>query len=446
MSQPERHPDLMSFLKKPLFATALLLGLAVSARAEWPSFRGPFANGHVAASGDTKTIGLPLQWSDTNNVKWKIEIPDRGWSTPAVMGGQVWLTTAPLDGHDFFVLCVDADTGKILFNEKVFHCDNPESLYNAAGVNCYATPSPVIEPGRVYVHFGTYGTACIDTKSFKVLWERKDLPCRHYRGPASSPFLFEDLLILTMDGVDLQYLVALDKQTGKNVWKTNRSVAWNDEDDTSQMVRDGDRRKAHSTPVLITVNGKPQLLSSGAKASYAYDPRTGKELWRVRYPNAWSAAPMPLYEDGLVFFCTGLGKTEMLAVRADGQGDVTDTHIVWRSDSLVAQTASPILVDGLLYMVNDGGMVTCREPKTGKEVWRSAIGGKYASSPIYADGRIYFSNQQGKTTVIKPGRTFEALGTNLLSGGFMASPAVAGKALYLRTKTSLARVEELGAK
>jgi outer membrane protein assembly factor BamB len=246
-----------------------------------------------------------------------------------------------------------------------------------------------------------------------------------------------------MDGVDVQYLVALDKKTGQNVWKTNRSVEWNDQDDTSQMVRDGDRHKAHSTPVLINVNGKSQLLSGGAKAAYAYDPRTGKELWRVRYPAAWSAAPMPLYQDGIAFFISGFGKTEMLAVRVNGEGDVTDTHIVWRTESLVAKTASPILVAGLLYMVTDDGVVSCREPKTGEQLWRGSIGGKYAASPIYGDGRLYFSNQQGKTTVLKPGRTMEILGTNTLSGGFMASPAVSGKALYLRTKTHLARIEAM---
>jgi outer membrane protein assembly factor BamB len=429
------------FLSFPLLALAGMVLCQPGARADWPSFRGPLGDGHVALPGDSSTTGLPLQWSDTNNVKWKVEIPFCGWSTPAVMGGQVWLTTATLEGNDFYAICVDAETGKILFNERVFYCEKPESLYNAAGANSYATPSPVIEPGRVYVHFGTYGTACLDTKAFKVLWERKDLPCRHYRGPASSPFLYGELLILTMDGVDLQYLIALDKKTGRTVWKTNRSVAWNDGDDPTPMIREGDRRKAHSTPVLITVNGEPQLLSAGAKAAYAYDPRTGKELWRVHH-DAWSAAPMPLYHDGLVFFISGMGKTQLLAVRPDGQGDVTDTHIAWRTDSMVARTASPILADGLFYMVSDDGMVTCLEPKTGEQVWRRSIGGKYASSPIYADGRLYFCSKQGKTTVIKPGRDLEVLATNELAGGFMASPAVSGRALYLRTKTHLARVEE----
>ena len=195
---------------------------------------------------------------------------------------------------------------QIRFNEKVFHSDNPEPLGNGASMNCYATPSPVIEPGRVYVHFGRFGTACLDTGTGKVLWQRTDIQCRHYRGPSSSLIMFENLLILTMDGVDVQYLIALDKKTGETVWKANRSVAWNDENDPGPMAREGDRRKAHSTPLIVTAAGKPLMLSAGAKAAYGYDPRTGRELWRVRY-NDWSAAPLPLYGDGLAYFVTGLG-------------------------------------------------------------------------------------------------------------------------------------------
>lgn len=195
------------------------------------------------------------------------------------MGGQVWLTTATEDGHDFFAIGVDAESGKILFNEKVFHCDTPEPLGNGASMNCYATPSPVIEPGRVYVHFGRFGTACLDTTTGKVIWKRDDLVCRHYRGPSSSLIRFENLLILTMDGVDVQYHAALDKHTGKTVWKTDRSVAWNDENVPGPMAKDGDLRKAHSTPLIVTAAGRLQMLSAGAKAAYAYDPRSGRELW-----------------------------------------------------------------------------------------------------------------------------------------------------------------------
>ncbi len=235
------------------------------------------------------------------------------------MGGQVWLTTATEDGHDCFAICVDAETGKVRFNEKVFHTDNPEPLGNGASMNCYATPSPFIEPGRVYVHFGSAGTACLETGTGKVLWKRNDLPCRHYRGPSSSLISFENLLILTMDGADLQYHVALDKQSGATVWKTNRSVAWNDENVPGQMAKDGDLRKAHSTPLIVTADGKPQMFSAGAKAAYGYDPRTGKELWKVQYAD-WSVAPRPIYDQGLVFLVTGLTKKELWAIKADGQG------------------------------------------------------------------------------------------------------------------------------
>ncbi len=417
----------------------LLLGsLWPMAQADWPEFRGPWSDGHVAGPGDSKPIGLPLNWSETQNVKWKTEIPFRGWSTPVVMGGQVWLTTATEDGHDFLVFCLDAETGKVRLNQKLFHCDNPEPLGNT--VNGYATPTAAIEKGRVYVHFGCYGTACIESGTGKALWQRQDLPCRHYRGPSSSLILFENLLILTMDGADVQYHAALDKQTGKTVWKTSRSVKFNDAEGFQKFAKDGDLRKAHSTPLIVSVNGQPQMFSPGAKAAYAYDPRTGRELWMVRH-GCWSAAPRPLFSQDMALFVTGSGTTELWAVRLGGQGDVTDSHVAWKFGNSVPRTASPVIVDNLLYMVSDDSVVTCLEVATGKEVWRERIGGKYAASPIYADGRLYFFNQQGKTTVLKPGRTFEALATSTLDIGCMASPAVSGKALFLRTKTHLYRIE-----
>src|ERR1017187_3965319 len=364
-----------------LLALVLLALGGPAARADWPEFRGPWGDGRASAPGDAKLLGLPLHWSETNNIKWKTEIPYRGWSTPVVMGGQVWLTTATDDGHDFFAICVDADSGKIRFNEKVFHSDNPEPLGNGASMNCYATPSPVIEPGRVYVHFGSFGTACLDTRTGKALWKRDDLRCRHYRGPSSSLISFENLLILTFDGADLQYLAALDK-------------------------------------------------------------RTGKELWRVQHPD-YSVAPRPLFDNGTAFIVTGNSKRELWAVRTDGQGDVTDTKVAWKFATHVGKYASPLLVDGLIYTAAEENYVTCIEAATGQMVWTERVGGKFAASPIYADGRLYFFDQKGTTTVLKPGRTLEVLATNTLANGFMASPAVDGKAFILRTKTHLYRVESM---
>jgi len=436
--QVPQHPLRRTRPPLALFTLILFLAALPHARADWPGFRGPWGDGHADAPG-AKPRGLPLHWSETNNLRWKTEIPFRGWSTPVICGGQVWVTTATEDGHDFYALGLDAESGKVLFNEKLFHCDQPEPLGN--NVNGYATPSPAIEPGRVYVHFGSYGTACLDTRTARVIWKRDDLPCRHFRGPASSVLLFENLLIVTMDGADVQYQTALDKLTGKTVWKTDRSTKFNDAEGFQGFAKEGDLRKAHSTPLIAVVDGIPQLFIAGAKAAYAYNARTGKELWQVRYI-AWSAAPVAVYGNGLVYLSTGLGKSELWAVRTGGEGDVTDSRVAWKVEPSAPKTASPILVNGLLYMLSDDGAVTCLDASTGERVWRERIGGTFAASPIYADGRLYFFNQRGGGTVLKPGRAYEGLATNTLATGMMASPAVEGRALYLRTKTHLYRVEE----
>jgi outer membrane protein assembly factor BamB len=312
-------------------------------------------------------------------------------------------------------------------------------------VNCYASPSPVIEPGRVYVSFGSYGTACLDTITRKTVWQRNDLPCRHYRGPGSSPILFENLLILTMDGADVQYLTALDKTSGQTVWKTNRTTAWNDLNAEGQPKSEGDLRKAFSTPLVVDVQGEPMLISSGSKTIYGYDPRTGRECWKI-FHGSHTAASRPIFAQGLIMFVTGQGKPELWAVRADGRGDVTRSHVAWKAATKsVSRIASPLAVGQLVFMVSDDGVVNCLEIATGRELWKKRIGGHYAASPIYADGRLYFCNQEGTFTVIKPGRTFELLAVNKLEDGCMASPAVAGKALFLRTKTHLYRIEAPGA-
>ena len=348
------------------------------------------------------------------------------------------MTTATLKGHDFFVICVDANSGVICLNEMLFHTDNPEPLGNP--LNSYASPSPVIESGRVYVHFGSYGTACLDTKTFELLWKRSDLPCRHFRGPGSSLILFKDLLILTMDGVDVQYLVALDKATGRTVWKTDRTAEWNDLDTDGKPRGEGDLRKAYSTPLLIDVNGNKQMITVGAKAVYGYDPADGRELWKV-HTRGFSGASRPVYGNGIAYMISGFGKTELLAVRVDGSGDVTDTNIVWKTGTAVPRTTSPLLIDDLLFTINDTGTTTCLEALTGKQVWSQRIAGDYASSLLYADGHIYCFNRDGRTTVFRAARKYEILATNTLDSGFMASAAVSGKALFLRTKTHLYRIE-----
>ncbi len=411
----------------------LSISLSVAAQENWPQFRGPSGNGHADGSG------LPLKWNEETNVKWKSAIHGKGWSSPVVWAKQIWLTTATEDGKKLSVLCLDRDSGRVLLDKKLFDVAKPQFCHR---FNSYASPTPVIEMGRVYITFGSPGIACIDTKTLKTLWTRRDFVCNHFRGAGSSPILFGDLLINHHDGADLQYAFALNKRNGRTVWNTKRSVDYKDLGPDGKPKADGDWRKAYATPHIATLNGRPVLISSSAKAHYAYEPATGRELWRVEELGQHSTGARPVLGQGLIFISTGYSKSQIMAVRHGGKGVVTDTHIAWRyARSAVPEKPSMLLVGDLLYMVDDkGGIVTCLEARTGKEVWSERIGGNYSASPIYADGRLYFCSEEGKTTVLAPGRTFKKLAENKLDEGFMASPAVAGKAFFLRTKTHLYRI------
>lgn len=421
-------------LPKLAWATELNEPPLEASEVHWPAFRGPHANGHALDAKDA-----PLHWSETEGIVWKTEIPYIGWSSPTIMGDQIWLTTATKDGSDFYAIQVDANTGEIEYNESIFQAEDPEPLGNA--VNGYASPSPALEPGRVYLHFGTYGTACLDTDTKEILWKREDINIRHLRGPGASPILFEDLLILNMDGIDFQYQTALYKDTGKTAWITNRTAIWNDFDRNGIIIREGDKRKSFSTPIIVEANGAPLLISPGSFAVYGYDPRNGREIFKARH-NSYTPQVRPAFLNGVVYGTTGFEPTEFMAVRVDGKGDVTDTHILWRiKDNRISLTPSPTIVDDLLYLTGDKGTVTCLDPETGEQVWEERIGGNYVASPLYAAGRLYFFSTQGKTTIMKPGRNPEILAENRLDDGLMASAAMLGSSLIIRTKTHLYRID-----
>lgn len=407
--------------------------LIVWAADDWPQFRGPEGTGHSDARD------LPQEWSETKNIVWKTAIHDRGWSSPVVYGKQVWLTSASLDGRKLFALCLDRDTGKIIRDLKLFDVDTPQYAHP---FNTYASPTPVIEKGRVYITFGSPGTACIDTNSFKVLWVRRDFECNHFRGSGSSPVIFRDLLLMHFDGSDHQFVVALDKRTGKTVWQTKRSIDFQDLDKNGKPAAEGDLRKAFSTPHVVQINGRWEMISLGAKAAYSYDPLTGKELWRVEERAQHSASTRPVLGHGMIFFPTGFSAGQLLAVRTGGNGLITDTHVAWRVKRGVSNKPSILLIGDLIYMIGDTGIASCIDAKTGEQVWQQRIGGEYSASPVYADGKIWLFSEDGKTTVIKPSRTFEVLAENRLEQGFLASPAIAGKAFYLRTRTHLYRIEK----
>ncbi len=428
----------MVLTRSALLATAVSVsvlapfGPAQSETGSWPDYRGPQNDGHSQAAE------LPVEWSEKKHVEWKTAIHGRGWSSPIVADGVVWLTTADKSGHSLSVLCVDLDSGEIVLDRRLFEVEKPQYAHP---FNSYASPSPVIDGGMIYVTFGSPGTACLDRKTKKVLWERKDLQCDHFRGAGSSPLVFEDLLILTMDGADVQYLVALDKLTGETKWRTDRSTDFNDIDEkTGKPAAGGDFRKSYATPIVIEVAGEPQLISPGAKAAFAYDPRTGRAIWRVRYKNH-SSASRTLYGHGLVFINTGFSRPALLAVDPTGEGDVTKTHVKWRLVRRVPKKPSPVLVGDHIYMLNDDGIASCVVARTGKPLWHERIGGAYSASLMYAGGHIYAFSEEGRAVVMKPGEKFEQVGEGTLDAGCMASPAVVAGALVVRTKTHLYRIQ-----
>jgi outer membrane protein assembly factor BamB len=247
------------------------------------------------------------------------------------------------------------------------------------------------------------------------------------------------------DGIDVQYVIALDKHTGKTVWRTPRSVDFKDLEPDGKPKGDGDFRKAFATPQVITVAGQPLLISLGGKATYGYDPLTGKERWRVVDRSSHSPSSRPVAGHGLVFYPTGWDNSTLVAIRPDGAGDVSSTHVVWRFTRGVPLKPSVLLLGELIFMINDSGIASCVEAKTGALVWQSRVGGTFSASPVGAAGRIYLFDEEGKTTVIEAGREFKVLAQNQLDNGFMASAAIAGNALFVRTTQDVYRIEDVPA-
>jgi outer membrane protein assembly factor BamB len=413
-------------LLRPVFLSLVFVTFALSVLGhDWPQFRGPTGQG--LAEGK-----LPSEWSAVRNVAWKQPIPGNGWSSPIVWQGRIYLTTAvPLTGtaagdQSLQALCLDADTGKILWKKEVF-----KQLGAAAPrihtKNSHASPTPVTDGERLYVHFGHQGTACLDVDG-KVLWKNNNLRYQPVHGNGGSPILVDRLLVFSADGSDKQFLAALDCKNGKVAWKTERKT---------ELFK----KFSFGTPLLIEVEGKKQIVSPGSGMVAAYDPKDGKEIWRVRY-DGYSVVPRPVFGHGMVFVCTGYERPELLAIRPDGKGDVTDSHLAWTARRNVPHSASPVQAEEELYMVSDLGVASCLDAKTGQVHWQERVGGNYSASPLFADGKVYFQSEEGDGIVVKAGKSFERLARNSLDERTLASYAVVDNALLIRTEKHLFRIEE----
>jgi outer membrane protein assembly factor BamB len=396
---------------------ALALFSSVQFTAEdWPQFRGPDGEGHSTEKG------LPLQWSESQNILWKTPVAGRGWSSPVVAGGRVWLTTATeRQGRGSLrVLAYDVQSGREVINLEVFSVSN---VYLKNAKNSLASPTPIVDGERVYVHFGADGTAAISTDG-KIVW-KITLPYDSMHGNGGSPTMYRDLLIVNCDGSDDAYVVALDKNTGKIRWKTQRRRPFD---------------QSYTTPLVIQVDGRDQVVSIGAYRAAAYDPQNGKEIWRVSYGDGFSNVPRPVFSHGLVFIGTGFQEPSMLAVRPTGTGDVTNTHVAYTIERGAPFTPSPVIVGDEFYMVSDIGVASCLDVRTGKIHWQQRVPGNYSASPVFADGRIYFLSEEGVATVISPGKEFRRLAVNTVDGTTFASIAVSQGTLFIRSDSYLYRI------
>ena len=418
-------PGKFSYRVATFHVVSVVIFLVSSIRAaDWPSFRGPDGNG--LATGKS----FPTEWSATKNIAWKQPIPGQGWSSPVVANNRIYLTAAIPESEanpktfSLRLLALDESTGKPQFDVEIF----VEDGNTAPGIhrkNSHASPTPLIAGNRIYAHFGHEGTACLDLDG-KPIWQNRELRYAPVHGAGGTPILVGNALIFSCDGGSDPFIAALDSNTGKPLWKTPRET-------------DAEKKFSFSTATLISVDKQPQVISPGSNMVCALEPKTGREIWRVRY-EGYSVIPKPIYAHGLLYVCTGYNTPSLLAIRPEGRGDLTDRQVVWTVSRAVPKTPSLLLVDDLLFMVSDEGVGSCHEAKTGKSVWQQRIGGDFSASPLYADGHVYFCNEEGTTTVVKASRTFEKVAENSIGERTLASFAVSGNSLLLRGDKHLFRI------
>ncbi|MFT5301351.1 MAG: outer membrane protein assembly factor BamB [Mariniblastus sp.] len=415
---------------------------------QWSQFRGTQGTG-IAAEAATP----PTQWDLKTQTAWQVEIPGTGWSSPVYESNKIWMTSAvtraatqaEIDARlkgdrmakiktvaasiELHAICVDAKTGKIISDITLAKIDSPDPINP---MNSYASPTPAIRDGKVICHFGSYGTWCVDEKTNQVLWD-KQFVVKHSVGPGSSPVIFDDKVVLVCDGTDLQYIVTLDLATGNEVWKTNRPPI---------RAADGEYRKAYSTPVMLDIEGRKQVIVPGAQWIAGYDLNSGSEIWRAEHGKGFSITPMPVFQSGLIVFSTSYLQSKLVAVDPTGTGDVTSSAIAWQTKPKKGPNMpSMIGTGGQIYSVSDNGILRCFDAKSGKILNEARLGGNFSASPLLAGGNLYLASREGKLTVVKCSKDFETVSANQFESSIMASPILIGNDLLVRTEKKLIRIK-----
>ncbi len=404
--------------------------------ADWPQFRGPTGQGTSNASN------VPVEWSPSKNVAWKIVLPGSGWSSPVLANGRVYLTTAVsgADGNaesngspriSLRAICLDAADGRTRWDVAALEAteDNAKPLHPK---NSLASPTPIVDGDRLFVHFGHMGTAALDLHG-NVLWRQTGVDYSPVHGNGGSPVLVEDLLVFSCDGADEPFLVALDRATGDVRWKTPRRTP-------------SKKTFAFSTTLFVEAGGDPHFCCPPSGMGGRYVPRTGHELWRVRYGEGYSVIPRPVVSRGLLFLSSGFDRPAIYAIRLPSSrdsehGDLTDSHVVWRHGKGAPNTPSPIVVGNELYIVSDSGIASCLDARSGKVHWTERLGGAFSASLVAAEGRLYFLSEEGVCHVVAADTEFKRLATNELGEKTFASPAVVDGAMFIRSESHLWRID-----
>lgn len=400
------------------------LPAAVPAADDWPWWRG------TASNGIAPDATPPVHWSGTDQVRWNVAVPGRGHASPCVWGKRIFIATADEERPGQSVVCYNRDDGAIQWQTEVHR----GPMIAKHEKNSHASATPACDGTHVYATFAVAGAlwaSALDLEG-RIVWQTELGPFDALYGYGSSPALYESLVIAAGDQrgssrLDrwrgASYLVALDRGTGKTVWRARR-----------------DSGDSYGTPVVGRVAGKPQLLLPGKKRIAAYDPATGRELWTCAW-RADRAASTTTFAGDLVFASVQQPESEIICIRADGSGDVTNTHVVWRGSKGTSDLPSPLCIEKRLYVMNDAGILTCFETETGKRLWQKRLRGTFTASLVAGGGNIYAANEEGMTYVVKPGPQFELVAENLLGDGVLATPALCGRQIFLRTGRALCCIE-----